>query len=87
MKELIERWRGEMPLFWKKVQRMWLAISAIAAVIVLTPAEKMQLITQVLPEHLQHYVEKISQYALAIGVISWFQTQLTVKDKENVKDK
>jgi len=66
MEKLVKRWKAETPDFWKKVQKVGLAIGAIGGVIVSAPV--------VLPAGLI----TVAGYMVAVGSVAAVLSKLTV---------
>jgi hypothetical protein len=66
---LIERWQSKTPKFWKKVQRIGVALGVIGATIVAAPV--------VLPASLV----TAAGYMVAAGTVTATLSQLTKEDK------
>lgn len=74
MSKLAKRWKAETPEFWKKVQKVGLAIGAIGGVIVSTPV--------VLPAGLI----TLGGYMVAVGSVAAVLSKLTVVDASVLED-
>ena len=68
MRKLKKRWRAETPEFWKRVQKIGLAIGAVGGVIVSAPV--------VLPAGLI----TVAGYMVAVGSMAAVLSKLTVVD-------
>lgn len=75
MRKLAKRWKAETPEFWKKVQKVGLAIGAIGGVIVSAPV--------VLPAGLI----TLGGYMVAVGSVAAVLSKLTVVDASVLEDK
>lgn len=74
MSKLTKRWKAETPEFWKKVQKVGLAIGAIGGVIVSAPV--------VLPAGLI----TLGGYMVAVGSVAAVLSKLTVVDASVLED-
>lgn len=74
MSKLAKRWKAETPEFWKKVQKVGLAIGAIGGVIVSAPV--------VLPAGLI----TLGGYMVAVGSVAAVLSKLTVVDASVLED-
>ena len=74
MSKLTKRWKAETPEFWKKVQKVGLAIGAIGGVIVSAPV--------VLPAGLI----TLGGYMVAVGSVAAVLSKLTVVDASILED-
>lgn len=75
MKEIIARWRSDLPDFWKKVRNLAVTVAAsCTAVFVANNTMNLEL-----PELLI----TICKYGIAIGAATGVNAQLTKKDNEN----
>ena len=71
---LKERWQSKTPTFWKKVQRIGVALGVIGATIVAAPVA--------LPASLV----TAAGYLVAVGGVTAALSQLTVEDKKESED-
>jgi len=71
MKELKGRWKSRTPRFWKKVQKVAIALGAAAAIVVAAPIA------------LPAAVVTVAGYVVTAGTVAATLSQLTV---ENYKD-
>jgi hypothetical protein len=71
MKELKGRWKAKTPNFWKKIQKVAIALGAVAAIVVAAPIA------------LPAAVVTVAGYVVTAGTVAVTLSQLTV---ENYKD-
>lgn len=84
--ELKERWKGEMPEFWKKVEQIWNKVILLSGFI--TGGEVFADISQIqilIPEDptlvlITTWLTRVCHYALIVGLIAKYQARLTKVD-------
>lgn len=77
MKELIERFKAELPEFWKKFREFGLYLTGVSATILFSPPIGVQI-----PE----IIVKIAGYSATAGFVITALSQFTKKDTPTPKD-
>ncbi len=74
MKELILRWKAELPDFWKKVRNL--------ALVILGACSTIYAMNTQLDLHLPEIILTLCKYGIAISAVTGINAQLTKKDNE-----